>query len=56
MKNRSENRGVSVRVVALGGGTGLSTVLRGLKQYVRAEAARAGAADRGSGRRGDGYG
>jgi len=34
MKNRSENRGVSVRVVALGGGTGLSTMLRGLKQYV----------------------
>lgn len=34
MKNRSENRPGSVRVVALGGGTGLSTMLRGLKQYV----------------------
>ena len=34
MKNRSENRTGSVRVVALGGGTGLSTMLRGLKQYV----------------------
>jgi len=34
MKNRPENRTGSVRVVALGGGTGLSTMLRGLKQYV----------------------
>jgi uncharacterized cofD-like protein len=34
MKNRSKHRPVSVRVVALGGGTGLSTMLRGLKQYV----------------------
>jgi uncharacterized cofD-like protein len=34
MKNRSERRRRSVRVVALGGGTGLSSVLRGLKQHV----------------------
>jgi uncharacterized cofD-like protein len=33
-KNRSEHRAGSVRVVALGGGTGLSTVLRGLKEHV----------------------
>ncbi|HTX16209.1 MAG TPA: gluconeogenesis factor YvcK family protein [Candidatus Baltobacteraceae bacterium] len=34
MKNRSQHRAGQVRVVALGGGTGLSTMLRGLKQYV----------------------
>lgn len=34
MKNHSEHRAGSVRVVALGGGTGLSSVLRGLKQHV----------------------
>jgi uncharacterized cofD-like protein len=34
MKNRLEKRLGSVRVVALGGGTGLSTMLRGLKEYV----------------------
>jgi uncharacterized cofD-like protein len=34
MKKRTEHRTGSVRVVALGGGTGLSTVLRGLKEYV----------------------
>lgn len=34
MKKRPEHRTGSVRVVALGGGTGLSTVLRGLKEYV----------------------
>jgi uncharacterized cofD-like protein len=34
MKHLPESRSRSVRVVALGGGTGLSTVLRGLKQYV----------------------
>jgi uncharacterized cofD-like protein len=34
MKNRTERRSPSVRVVALGGGTGLSTMLRGLKAYV----------------------
>jgi uncharacterized cofD-like protein len=31
---RSESGARSVRVVALGGGTGLSTILRGLKEYV----------------------
>jgi uncharacterized cofD-like protein len=36
MKNAPQNRGRSIRVVALGGGTGLSTVLRGLKEYVSA--------------------
>src|SRR6202789_1768435 len=36
MKNPPQNRGRSIRVVALGGGTGLSTVLRGLKEYVSA--------------------
>jgi uncharacterized cofD-like protein len=34
MKNVVERRSPSVRVVALGGGTGLSTVLRGLKQHI----------------------
>lgn len=34
MKNSSQQRSRPVRVVALGGGTGLSTVLRGLKEYV----------------------
>jgi uncharacterized cofD-like protein len=36
MKNAPSARGRSIRVVALGGGTGLSTVLRGLKEYVAA--------------------
>jgi uncharacterized cofD-like protein len=34
MKNRTERSALSVRVVALGGGTGLSTVLRGLKEHI----------------------
>ena len=34
MKNSSQQRFRPVRIVALGGGTGLSTVLRGLKEYV----------------------
>ena len=34
MKNRTERRSASVRVVALGGGTGLSTMLRGLKDHL----------------------
>jgi uncharacterized cofD-like protein len=34
MKNRPESRTPSVRVVALGGGTGLSAVLRGLKEHI----------------------
>jgi uncharacterized cofD-like protein len=34
MKNRSERHTPSVRVVALGGGTGLSAVLRGLKEHI----------------------
>ena len=34
MKNSSAPRSRSVRVVALGGGTGLSTVLRGLKEHI----------------------
>ena len=34
MKNRSERRTPYVRVVALGGGTGLSSVLRGLKEHI----------------------
>jgi len=34
MKNVPQTRARSVRIVALGGGTGLSTVLRGLKEYV----------------------
>ena len=34
MKNVVDRRSPSVRVVALGGGTGLSTVLRGLKQHI----------------------
>src|SRR5208282_4165449 len=33
MKKNVERRPPSVRVVALGGGTGLSTMLRGLKEY-----------------------
>src|SRR5450755_4051826 len=34
MKNRSDRRAPYVRVVALGGGTGLSCVLRGLKEHI----------------------
>jgi uncharacterized cofD-like protein len=34
MRNVPQTRARSVRIVALGGGTGLSTVLRGLKEYV----------------------
>jgi uncharacterized cofD-like protein len=34
MKNNREPRSASVRVVALGGGTGLSTMLHGLKEHV----------------------
>ena len=34
MKSRPQTRARSIRIVALGGGTGLSTVLRGLKEYV----------------------
>ena len=34
MKSSSKRRPTSVRIVALGGGTGLSSVLRGLKQHV----------------------
>jgi len=34
MKGKSQTRARSIRIVALGGGTGLSTVLRGLKEYV----------------------
>jgi uncharacterized cofD-like protein len=34
VKNSPQQRARPVRIVALGGGTGLSTVLRGLKQYV----------------------
>jgi len=34
VKNSSHPRARPVRIVALGGGTGLSTVLRGLKEYV----------------------
>jgi uncharacterized cofD-like protein len=34
VKNASQLRTLPVRIVALGGGTGLSTVLRGLKEYV----------------------
>lgn len=34
MKNKLQRRARTVRIVALGGGTGLSTVLRGLKKYV----------------------
>ncbi|HXX20074.1 MAG TPA: gluconeogenesis factor YvcK family protein [Candidatus Acidoferrum sp.] len=34
MNNRKERRSPSVRVVALGGGTGLSTMLRGLKEHI----------------------
>jgi uncharacterized cofD-like protein len=34
MKNNSERSTPSVRVVALGGGTGLSTILRGLKEHI----------------------
>ena len=36
MKNSTQQRSRPVRIVALGGGTGLSTVLRGLKEYVAA--------------------
>ncbi|MGA8221103.1 MAG: gluconeogenesis factor YvcK family protein [Candidatus Acidiferrales bacterium] len=34
MKNQTQSRGRPVRIVALGGGTGLSTVLRGLKEFI----------------------
>jgi len=34
VKNSSQHRSRSVRIVALGGGTGLSSVLRGLKEHV----------------------
>jgi uncharacterized cofD-like protein len=34
VKNKSRRRSRPVRIVALGGGTGLSTVLRGLKEHV----------------------
>jgi uncharacterized cofD-like protein len=34
VKNNSHPRALPVRIAALGGGTGLSTVLRGLKQHV----------------------
>jgi len=34
MKNKTQHRARPVRIVALGGGTGLSSVLRGLKEYV----------------------
>jgi uncharacterized cofD-like protein len=34
VKNSSQHRSRSVRIVALGGGTGLSSVLRGLGEYV----------------------
>jgi uncharacterized cofD-like protein len=34
VKKRSQNRSRPVRIVALGGGTGLSTVLRGLKHHL----------------------
>jgi len=34
MKHHTERRSPSVRVVALGGGTGLSTMLRGLKEHL----------------------
>jgi uncharacterized cofD-like protein len=34
MKGKPQARAHSVRIVALGGGTGLSTVLRGLKEFV----------------------
>lgn len=34
MKNSSKHRAKPVRIVALGGGTGLSSVLRGLKEHV----------------------
>jgi uncharacterized cofD-like protein len=40
MKNRSERHTPSVRVVALGGGTGLSAVLRGLKEHIAARGRR----------------
>jgi uncharacterized cofD-like protein len=36
VKISSQHRSGSVRIVALGGGTGLSSVLRGLKEYVAA--------------------
>jgi uncharacterized cofD-like protein len=34
VKKSSQHRSRSVRIVALGGGTGLSSVLRGLKEYI----------------------
>ena len=34
MKDNHQPRTRPVRIVALGGGTGLSTLLRGLKEYV----------------------
>ena len=41
MQNNSVAEVRAVNVVAMGGGTGLSTLLRGLKQYVRPTAAEA---------------
>jgi len=43
VKNRSQEGFASVRIVALGGGTGLSAVLRGLKQLLSERKSRAGA-------------
>ena len=34
MKKRAQSNTPGVRIVAIGGGTGLSTLLRGLKHYV----------------------
>ena len=34
LPNSAESREKELRVVAIGGGTGLSTLLRGLKRYV----------------------
>ena len=36
LPNPTESREKELRVVAIGGGTGLSTLLRGLKRYVAA--------------------
>ena len=45
MSSSSQNGKPSLRVVAIGGGTGLSTLLRGLKRYVAAPAASRRASD-----------
>jgi len=42
MRKQTELRTPSVRVVALGGGTGLSTVLRGLKEHISEQGRRKG--------------